>query len=174
MKTHQEFTPRPRQPNKPAQYRASTATRFVTFGRGRIGVRGLISAWAIVVAASSCATADPTIAIVAEPGVAFSLPVGKTAAINGNGLKITFRQVREDSRCPTDVTCIWAGDAKIEVTISRSGSPDEMKTLSLTPPNNEMTSGNLQIRFVGLTPVPRQADGSAPRAYVAQLIVNRT
>jgi hypothetical protein len=36
-----------------------------------------------------------------------------------------------------------------------------------------MTSGDLQIRFVGLTPVPRQADGSAPRAYVAQLVANR-
>jgi hypothetical protein len=36
-----------------------------------------------------------------------------------------------------------------------------------------VSSGDLQIRFVGLTPVPRQADGNAPRAYVAQLVVNR-
>ena len=112
--------------------------------------------------------------IVAEPGVAFSLPVGKTAAINGDGTKITFRQVREDSRCPTDVTCVWEGDAKIEVTIFRNGSPEQTTVLSLHAPNDEMMSGNLQIRFVGLTPVPRQADGTAPHAYVAQLIVNRT
>jgi hypothetical protein len=105
--------------------------------------------------------------------VAFSLPIGKTAAINGSGTRLTFRLVREDSRCPTDVTCIWAGDAKIDVTISRNGSSDDTRVLSLTPPNNEATLGDLQIRFVGLTPVPRQADGNAPRAYVAQLVVNR-
>ena len=38
---------------------------------------------------------------------------------------------------------------------------------------NEVSSGDLQIRLVGLTPIPRQADGNAPRAYVAQLVVNR-
>lgn len=132
----------------------------------------LISACVIVAALSGCAAMEPTVS--AEPGVAFSLPIGKTAVINGDGAKITFKQVREDSRCPTDVTCVWEGDAKIEVTILRTGSPAQMTVLSLHVPNNEVSSGALQIRFVGLTPVPRQADGTAPRAYVAQLIVNRT
>jgi hypothetical protein len=111
---------------------------------------------------------------VAEPGVAFSLAIGKTAAINGSGTKITFKRVPEDSRCPTDVVCVWEGDAKIEVTISRAGSSDETAILSLHAPNSEKASGNLLIRFVGLTPVPRHADGDGPRAYVAQLVVNRT
>jgi hypothetical protein len=139
--------------------------------RALISSRALISAGAIIAALSSCAAMEPTVA--AEPGVAFSLPIGKTAAINGSGTRLTFRLVREDSRCPTDVTCIWAGDAKIDVTISRNGSSDDIRILSLTPPNNEASSGDLQIRFVGLTPIPRQADGNAPRAYVAQLVVNR-
>lgn len=114
---------------------------------------------------------EPTIP--AEPGVAFELPVGKTAAVNGSGARITFKQVKEDSRCPTDVTCIWAGDARIELTISRNGSGDDTKFLTLSSATSEARSGDLQIRFVGLTPVPRQADGNAPRAYVAQLVVNR-
>jgi hypothetical protein len=155
----------------PSQDRAPNATRSVTSGRALIGVRGLISACAIVAALSACASVEPTVP--AEPGVAFSLPVGKTAAINGSGTRLTFHQVREDSRCPTDVVCVWAGDARIEVTVSRNGVPDDTKTLGLNPPNNEATSGDLKIRFVGLTPVPRQSD-KEPRAYVAQLIVNRT
>ena len=60
-----------------------------------------------------------------------------------------------------------------EILVVNDGSSDDTKILSLTPPNNEASSGDLQIRFVGLTPVPRQADGNAPRAYVAQLVVNR-
>lgn len=126
---------------------------------------------AVVVAAAGCATVDT--AIVAEPGTEFALPVGKTAALNGTGTRLTFRQVTDDSRCPVDVQCVWAGDAKIELTISRSGSPDEVRILSLTPPNNETTSGDFRIRFIGLTPVPRQADAGKQRAYVAQLVVNR-
>jgi hypothetical protein len=111
-------------------------------------------------------------AIVAEPGLQFSLAVGQTAVLNGNGPRITFRQVSEDSRCPIDAVCVWAGDAKIELVISRDGS-DDTKVISLTAPNNETTSGDLRIRFVSLAPVPKVGDAVAQRPYVAQLIVNR-
>jgi hypothetical protein len=133
--------------------------------------RALISAGAIVAVLASCAAVEPTIA--AEPGVAFSLPVGKTAVINGSGTRITFNEVRNDSRCPADVTCVWAGDAEVVVTISRNGSPDDTRILSFSPPKNETTSGDLRIRLTDLAPVPRQSDGNAPRAYVARLLVNR-
>ncbi len=124
-----------------------------------------------VSALGGCATVETT--IVAQPGVEFALPLGKTAAINASGARITFKQVSEDSRCPVDVQCVWAGDAKIDLTISRSGAPDDLKVISFTPPNNETTSGDLRIRFTGLAPVPRQADNGKPRAYVAQLVVTR-
>ncbi len=131
----------------------------------------MISAGAIVAVLASCAAVEPTIA--AEPGVAFSLPVGKTAVINGNGTRIRFDEVRNDSRCPADVTCVWAGDAEVVVTISRNGSLDDSRILSFIQPKNETTSGDLRIHLVDLAPVPRQSDGSAPRAYVVQLVVNR-
>jgi hypothetical protein len=134
--------------------------------------RALVSAGAIVAVLASCAAVEPTIA--AEPGVAFSLPVGKTAVINGNGTRIMFNEVRNDSRCPADVTCVWAGDAEVVVTISRNGSPDDSRILSFIPPKNETTSGDLRIHLVALAPVPRQSDGNAPRAYVVQLVVSRT
>ena len=130
-----------------------------------------IAALAIVAAAPGCATMEK--AIVAEPGVAFSLPLGQTATLRGSSARITFAQVREDSRCPVDVTCVWAGDAKIELTVSTNGSGNDVRVLSLTPPNNETSSGDLRIRLVGLTPAPRQSDGNTPRAYVAQLVVTR-
>ena len=124
-----------------------------------------------VAALGACATVET--AIVAQPGIEFALPLGKTAAVNSSGARLTFKQVSEDSRCPVDVQCVWAGDAKIELTISRGGAPDDAKVISLTAPNNETTSGHLRIRFTGLAPVPRQADNGKPRAYVAQLVVTR-
>jgi len=131
----------------------------------------LLALTIVVFALGGCATVDT--AIVAQPGVEFALPLGKMAAINASGVRITFKQVSEDSRCPVDVQCVWAGDAKIALTISRSGAPDDAKVISLTPPNNETTSGELRIRFTGLAPVPRQSDSGKPRAYVAQLVVTR-
>jgi len=125
---------------------------------------------AAIVLGSACATMET--AIVAQPGVAFDLPIGKTAAFNGNGVRITFKQVPEDSRCPVDVQCVWAGEAKIELSVSAGGAA-ETRVVSLTPPDNETTVGDTRIRFVGLLPVPRQADRDKPREYVAQLVVTR-
>jgi hypothetical protein len=93
--------------------------------------------------------------------------------VKGTNTRITFKQVREDSRCPVDVTCVWAGDAKIEIVISRSGAADDARILSITPPNNEAAEGNLRIRFVSLAPVPRQADANVPRNYRADFVVDQ-
>lgn len=116
----------------------------------------------------SCATVDT--AIVASPGAEFSLPVGRTAELSGSGVRITFNRVTNDSRCPIDVTCVWAGDARIELAVARDGSAD-VRALSMIAPNNEVVVGNLRIRFVGLTPAAKQADPPSSRAYVAQLVI---
>jgi hypothetical protein len=128
-----------------------------------------ICATIATLAVASCATIDT--AVVADRGAEFSLAVGKSAAISGTDHRITFNRVAEDSRCPVDVQCVWAGDAKIELTVSRNGAPDDTRVISITPPNNEATVGDVKVRFVTLAPTPRQSEPPASRAYVAQLIV---
>jgi hypothetical protein len=121
----------------------------------------------------ACASVDSV--VVAEPGMAFSLPVGKTAALGGNGggSRITFRKVTEDSRCPINAVCVWEGDAQIEVTVSRDGAAAETRVLSLSQPNNEARIGDLFVRFVSLAPHPETPEPNRPRAYIAQLVVRR-
>lgn len=133
--------------------------------------RYVAAAGAFVFLASGwgCAPMQTT-AVVVEPGVAFTLAPGQTATVRRADARVTFREVREDSRCPVDVQCVWAGDAKVEVTIARTGVPTETKTLSITPPENEVQTGNMKLRFVGLTPVPRQSDGNVPRNYLAEFV----
>ncbi|MFL5482211.1 MAG: hypothetical protein ACJ8AK_08450 [Gemmatimonadaceae bacterium] len=123
----------------------------------------------MIVAVASCATVDT--AVVANPGAEFNLAVGKSATINGTDYRITFNRVTEDSRCPVDVQCVWAGDAKIELTLSRNGAPRDTRVISVTPPNNEATVGDVKVRFVSLAPTPRQSEPPASRPYVAQLLV---
>lgn len=127
-----------------------------------------VGACVLLLASWGCTPIQP--AVIVEPGVSFALAPGQTAEVQRADTRITFRQVREDSRCPTDVTCVWEGDAKVDVVISRTGVPDDAKLLSLKAPNNEVRVGNLRIRFVGLTPLPRQSDAGAPRNYLAEFV----
>jgi hypothetical protein len=87
--------------------------------------------------------------------------------------QITLRAVRDDSRCPVDVTCVWAGDAKIEIVVSRKGAADETAILSVAPSGNEARVGDLRIRFISLAPAPRQAEAPSARKYRAELVVER-
>jgi hypothetical protein len=127
-----------------------------------------MGACVLLIPSWGCAPIQP--AVIVEPGVSFALAPGQTAEVKRADTRITFTQVREDSRCPTDVTCVWEGDAKVDVVISRPGVPDDTRLLSLKAPNNEVRVGNLRIRFVGLTPLPRQSDGGAPRNYLAEFV----
>lgn len=58
-------------------------------------------------------------------GEAFDLKVGETATIGSegfsSGLSVELTEIVEDSRCPSDVTCVWAGRAIVRVIVSSPG-----------------------------------------------------
>lgn len=39
--------------------------------------------------------------------------------------KITLLEIISDSRCPSDVTCIWEGEAKVKVAVEINGNTEE-------------------------------------------------
>ena len=117
----------------------------------------------------ACASVEKS--IVAEPGVAFSLHVGETAVVSGTGSRITFKEVTQESRCPTSVTCVWAGDASIDVSVSPDQGAAESRVLTLAPSSNEARIGDVVIRFVALAPYPSVPGPIAPRRYVAELLI---
>ena len=49
------------------------------------------------------------------------LPVGQTAIITNEDLSVKFEEVITDSRCPTGVQCVWAGEAKCQTTVTLKG-----------------------------------------------------
>jgi hypothetical protein len=64
--------------------------------------------------------------IKASLGQEFKLPVGQTAAITGEDLKLKFDGVTADSRCPKGVQCIWAGEAKVQLSITNNNSTSQV------------------------------------------------
>ena len=60
---------------------------------------------------AGCATLPERAAPVAD-GSSVSLGVGQSAQL-ADGSQIDYTQLVNDSRCPPDVQCVWAGDAEI-------------------------------------------------------------
>ena len=55
-------------------------------------------------------------------GKQFPLAIGQTAVISGENLKIKFLDVTGDSRCPTGVQCVWAGEVRAEIEVGDGSS----------------------------------------------------
>ena len=58
--------------------------------------------------------------IPAELDVPFQLKINQTGFIKSENIKIFFLNVTEDSRCPSDVECIWPGQVTILINILKN------------------------------------------------------
>lgn len=62
---------------------------------------------------SSKDLATPEATRIKGPKDSFAVGFGETVEIASEGIMITFVEVMEDSRCPSDVQCVWAGRATV-------------------------------------------------------------
>lgn len=72
----------------------------------------------------------------------FALHVGETAMLTDSPdqFGITFYNVKQDSRCPQGVTCVWAGEVRVEITFQEHGI--------LHPPILELTTNAADARHI--------------------------
>ena len=103
----------------------------------------------------------------------FTLRVGRSATVAGEGLTVSFEAVPSDSRCPTGVQCVWAGNAVVQVVLSKDGKAfgAELNT-SLEPTSVDYL--NYNIRLVSLAPYPSSTNPSPQSQYRATFVVTRT
>jgi hypothetical protein len=74
-------------------------------------------------------------------GEEVSLTEGQATAIKGEPLQLKFVDVAGDSRCPTGVTCIWAGQVKCNVEMTYRDSV-ELQALVQSGGSSSYTSFN--------------------------------
>ena len=106
-------------------------------------------------------------------GEGFTLAIGESASIDGANLVLTFSRVVQDSRCPSDVQCVWAGNGQLEL-VARTGNNRTTFILNTTSGAKEFTVNLHQIRLVALTPDPVSTQSIPPASYRAQLIVTKS
>ena len=78
--------------------------------------------------------------------------LGQIASVNGP--RVRADQVIEDSRCPIDAHCIWAGRLIVRVTVMGGGWSKQLDLTSGVPVN--VADGSLTL--VEATPPRRSAD----------------
>jgi hypothetical protein len=104
----------------------------------------------------------------------FVLRVGQSATVAGEGLTVSFQAVPSDSRCPTGVQCVWAGNAVVQVVLSKDGKAfgAELNT-SLEPTSVDYL--NYNVALVSLAPYPSSKGGPISQSqYRATFVVTRT
>lgn len=104
----------------------------------------------------------------------FRVRYGQEVTVNGESLKVKFDSVLEDSRCPKDVTCVWAADAKIAISVRRvNGEPSKMELHTNGQFNQTGKYQQYVIKLVGLDPYPRSSAEVKPSNYVATLLITK-
>ena len=88
-------------------------------------------------ACAGCATARPSGPVSGtDAQQEVQLALGETRSVDGDRVAITFGRVGEDSRCPTGVQCITAGNAVVSLLLQERG--DKSKTLQLNTNTNPL------------------------------------
>ncbi|MGH9457048.1 MAG: hypothetical protein ACRD2J_05340 [Thermoanaerobaculia bacterium] len=112
-----------------------------------------------------CATAADM--PVVSPGDSMRLAMTDAVRVEPPGIVVQFAAVVADSRCPRDVTCVWAGDAEIALRVSSDdGGAADLRLHTNVEPRSATFEG---VRFTLAELEPLPAAGSTPRQaeYVA-------
>jgi hypothetical protein len=100
-------------------------------------------------------------------GKEFTLRQGDSIRLTGSQSTLYFLSVPEDSRCPSGVQCIWAGNAQASLQLDTT-----QFSLNTTVEPREAVVAGFRFSLVQLTPRPEGSD-TMPARYSATLKVTR-
>jgi hypothetical protein len=91
-------------------------------------------------------------------------------------LRIKFVAVEDDSRCPADVKCVWAGNAAVRLEVSTNRRDSTSLTLNTSRSSalvGETQYQGYKLRLVELNPYPRSDQKIAAGDYTVTLLVSK-
>jgi len=146
--------------------------RFLT------GIASLALCCLVVFASSGVLGANPHSSNAPDSvrlGREFKLKAERQVTVKGTKLRIRFVAVENDSRCPSDVTCVWAGNAAVRLQL---GSGRGSKTVTLNTSKSPSFVGETEyqgykVKLVELSPYPRSDRKIGQRDYAATLLVSK-
>lgn len=120
--------------------------------------------------ASACGSTGPS----AEPrggraDTTLALRIGQEVGAHDTVMRIAFLGVQSDSRCPTDVVCVWQGDAEVEIGVRFGMGPTVPYRLHTGVEPRSVDVGLYLITLVSLRPAPVSTAPIRRESYVAEL-----
>lgn len=106
-------------------------------------------------------------------GQEFKIKNGEEVVVRDEKVRIKFRSVPMDSRCPSDVVCGWAGNGEVVVEVVKKNKKQRVATLNTLSDPKEIDYKGFKIRLVALNPYPTISDPINPKDYEATMIVTK-
>lgn len=116
---------------------------------------------------------DPATSNKVDVGEEFKIKNGQEVVVSGEKLRITFRSVPMDSRCPSDVVCGWAGNGEVVVAVARKNKKQVVATLNTLLEPKEIVYKGFKIKLVALNPYPKVKEPIDPKDYEATMVVSK-
>lgn len=148
--------------------------------------------YAVTLLVTPIAEPTPAVTPTAGPqpalGEDFSLKFGEKAVIADVGLQVSFDEVVEDSRCPTDVQCVWSGIVDVRLTAQLPPQPAQSFVVGGTTDAQGNVLGPVveasgptvwwyagyTITLKQVTPYPQHANNPIPfEDYAVTLVVQQ-
>ena len=105
-----------------------------------------------------------------ELGAQFTLAPGTSVSVKAAKMEVRFVAVTEDSRCPRDVTCIWAGEVKVQLEILETAkAASQVEVLE----GGSTVAGEYRVILVRVEPQPMSTARIAPQDYRATLKIDK-
>ena len=106
------------------------------------------------------------------PGQATRVPLGETAPVDG--LAVRFVAVAEDSRCPTGMSCVWEGRARVRLVVG--GTPALLTVPHGGPASADepvsVSVGGRTVSVTALHPYPGSAEATGGARVEVEVAVS--
>ena len=100
-----------------------------------------------------------------------ALKAGQERQLAGSRVFIAMVKVEEDSRCPSDVQCVWAGIGVVAIAMRAGSDSATTYRLNTIGGPQKITALGYEVTLDSLTPYPRMSRPFPKSDYVAYLTV---
>lgn len=106
----------------------------------------------------------------------FQLKVNQTFLLESANIQVKFLNVTADSRCPSDVTCIWQGETKVLVNVMYNNTTNEnfILTTNSAVQNSSKIVGDYVIRVSQIDPYPLSGKKISLSDYVVTFEITKS
>jgi hypothetical protein len=104
----------------------------------------------------------------------FSLGIGQTASIEGEGPVIKFKAVLEDSRCPVNAVCVWAGNGKVKFEVIDIDGQNKTVILNTEEEPRATILRKHKLELISLSPPRIDGASISPGDYAVTLRVEKS